>query len=193
MTYQEIHTLVYEDFRSHPQAAVRTHMAHILPHLQFWLYNFELLLLLGAWFLKLFLRRFFKITNSGWVFIRKTNFNAGFRSVKHFWGKSPCGLCWPPKVTLSFLATTQHSVIFITRFRQSASNLSEAIAMGISRASLAKRAFNNYVDQILTNFDQFWPILTNFDPLHPRVDKRGHFTSLPPCPRGLKVDESPPP
>ena len=47
-------------------------------------------------------------------------------------------------------------------------------------------AFNNYVDQILSNFD----------PLTPRVNKHGHFTytiySLSHDPRGLSTDPLPP-
>ena len=39
-----------------------------------------------------------------------------------------------------------------------------------------KEAFNKYVDQILTNFD----------PLPPRVDKRGHFTTQPSLSKGTK-------
>ena len=59
----------------------------------------------------------------------------------------------------------------------------EAFRFFFRKKFLNKGAFNNYVDQILTNFD----------PLPPRVDKRGHFTTPPPCPRGQKVDKSPPP
>ena len=41
-----------------------------------------------------------------------------------------------------------------------------------------------------TTWTKIWPIST---PSPSWVDKRGHFTTPPPCPRGQKVDKSPPP
>ena len=46
-----------------------------------------------------------------------------------------------------------------------------------------KGSFNNYVDQILTNFD----------PLPPSSGQAWTFYNPPPCPRGQKGDKSPPP
>ena len=45
-----------------------------------------------------------------------------------------------------------------------------------------KGSFNNYVDQILTNFDP-----------PPSSGQAWTFYNPPPCPRGQKVEKSPPP
>ena len=59
----------------------------------------------------------------------------------------------------------------------------EAFRFFFRKKFLNKGAFNNYVDQILTNFD----------PLPPSSGQAWTFYNPPPCPRGQKVDKSTPP